>query len=33
MRKNLTAFLAAVLIVVNPVGAGAASRIKDLAKL
>ena len=31
MRKQLTAFLAAVLIVVNPVGAGAASRIKDLA--
>ena len=31
MRKNLTAFLAAVLIVMNPVGAGAASRIKDLA--
>jgi flagellar P-ring protein precursor FlgI len=31
MRKNLTAFLAAVLIAMNPVGAGAASRIKDLA--
>jgi flagellar P-ring protein FlgI len=31
MRKQLTAFLAAVLIVVHPVGAGAASRIKDLA--
>jgi flagellar P-ring protein FlgI len=31
MRKQLTAFLAVVLIVVNPVGAGAASRIKDLA--
>ena len=31
MRKRLTAFLAVVLIVVNPVGAGAASRIKDLA--
>ena len=31
MRKNLTAFLAAVLITMNPVGAGAASRIKDLA--
>ncbi len=31
MRKNLTALLAAVLIAMNPVGAGAASRIKDLA--
>ncbi len=31
MRKRLTACLAAVLIVVSPVGAGAASRIKDLA--
>ncbi len=31
MRKRLTAFLAVVLIVMNPVGAGAASRIKDLA--
>ena len=31
MRKNLTAFLAVVLIAMNPVGAGAASRIKDLA--
>ena len=31
MRKQLTAFLAVVLIVMNPVGAGAASRIKDLA--
>ncbi len=31
MRKNLTACLAAVLIAMNPVGAGAASRIKDLA--
>jgi flagellar P-ring protein precursor FlgI len=31
MRQKLTALLAAVLIVMNPVGAGAASRIKDLA--
>ena len=31
MLKRLTAFLAVVLIVMNPVGAGAASRIKDLA--
>src|SRR5688500_17691355 len=31
MRKQLTAFVAAVLIAMNPVGAGAASRIKDLA--
>ncbi len=31
MRKRLTAYLAAVLILVSPVGAGAASRIKDLA--